>query len=106
MGIKTLFVILSIFIGGFVLAEEPIKIQAVNLAPIETQSTELRVIELSPQNEVPVKVQATPVIINNPNPAQTPILPNKQNVMPQNEIKTGPQSYSQQQPASVIQNPL
>lgn len=54
-------------------AEEPIrvqatpqtvtspKIQAANLAPIETK-TQPQVIELKPQLEVPVKVQATPVV--------------------------------------------
>lgn len=75
-------------------AVTPPKVQAANLAPIETK-TQPQVIELKPQLEVPVKVQATPVV---PSAAQT-----QQPIQVQKPVET--QLSAPAQSAPQIQQP-
>ena len=84
-----IFVMLAVLLSLPVYAEEPIRVQttpvvqAVNLSPIET-SSEQNVIRLQPQQEVPIKVQATPKI------PQT-----IQEIKPQTQVQSIPQTPMQ-----------
>lgn len=79
------------------------QVQAANLAPIETKPTP-QVIELKPQTEIPIKVQATPILPSDINSQQ---IPSTKPIVPQNRrIETSAESTPTTSTSAPVTQPI